>query len=482
MPLRTTSPSAPLLRVLTPEGVDQIHQTVLKTLGEIGVVFPHPEAQALFRRAGARVQGDRVCIPEGLLEDTLAEVPPSVTLYTREGEPAMVLEGHESHFGTYGTALYWYEPETGERRRGTRQAVGFTARVCDYLPNVEWSMPMAVPSDVPTPVADLYQFYDAVTNHRKPLYSSTYTAGSMAEVVEMAAVIAGGKEALRQRPFFTTGINSGSPFVYSQEVVGRLLVMAEAGLPIIFNPMPMAGGTAPATLAGTVVVALVEGLAGLTLAQLKNPGVPVITGGVLATMDMRTTVCGYGAPELALMMAAITEMCRHYRVPSYGTAGCSNSKLPDAQAAMEATNSILMSALAGSNLVHDIGLVDTGMTVSLEAFVLSDEIIGMVRHITRGIVVDEEELAFEVMKAVGPGGHFLADPHTLRHFRRHHQSPLIDRRRHEAWFLSGAETMEDRIKEKVRWILENHHPTPLPEAVLQELERILQRARARLAA
>src|SRR3989304_6035539 len=115
-------------RVLPPEGVDQIHQTVLKTLGQIGVVFPHPEAQALFRRAGARVQGDRVYIPEGLLEDTLREVPPSITLYTREGEPAMVLEGHEAHFGTYGTALYWYEPETGERRRGTRQAVGFTAR------------------------------------------------------------------------------------------------------------------------------------------------------------------------------------------------------------------------------------------------------------------------------------------------------------------------------------------------------------------
>jgi trimethylamine--corrinoid protein Co-methyltransferase len=302
----------------------------------------------------------------------------------------------------------------------------------------------------------------------------------MAEVVEMAAVIAGGKEALRERPFFTTGINPGSPFCYGYEVIGKLLVMSEAGLPIIFNPMPMAGGTTPVTMASTIVVALVEGLAGLTLAQLKNPGVPVITGGVLTTMDMRTTVCTYGAPELTLLMAGITEMCRHYEVPSYGTAGCSNSKAVDPQAAMEATNSILGSALAGSNLIHDIGLVDTGMTVSLEAFVLSDEIISMVRRIAGGLLVDEETLAFDVMKKVGPGGHFLEEPHTLRHFREHHQSKLIDRQNYDGWVLSGAKTMNERMTEKVHWILENHHPDPLPEDVLQELDRMLERASAQL--
>jgi trimethylamine--corrinoid protein Co-methyltransferase len=302
----------------------------------------------------------------------------------------------------------------------------------------------------------------------------------LAEVIEMAAVIAGGRKALRERPFFTTGINPGSPFTYGYEVVGKLLVMAEAGLPIIFNPMPMAGGTTPATLASTIVVALVEGLAGSTLAQLKNPGVPVITGGVLTTMDMRTTVCTYGAPELTLLMAGITEMCRYYGVPSYGTAGCSNSKVVDPQAAIESTNSILGSALAGSNLIHDIGLIDTGMTVSLEAFVMGDEIISMVRRIVGGLVVDEETLAFDVMKKIGPGGHFLEELHTLHHFREHHQSKLIDRHNYDDWVLAGAKTMNERMTEKVHWILRNHHPEPLAEDVLGELDRMLERAVARL--
>jgi trimethylamine--corrinoid protein Co-methyltransferase len=347
--------------------------------------------------------------------------------------------------------------------------------MCDYLRHIEWAAPMGVPSDVPIPIADRHQFHQAIINQRKPLYSSAYTTAGMADVVEMAVVIAGGMEALRERPFFTTGIDPSSPFRYGGEAVGKLLVMAEAGLPIVFNPVPMAGGTTPVTMAGTIVAALAEDLAGLTLAQLKNPGVPVIMGGVLATMDMLTTVLGIGTPELTLMMAAITQMCRFYQVPSYGTAGCSNSKVVDPQAAVEATNSILGSALAGSNMIHDIGIIDTGMTVSLEALVMCDEIIAMARRIAEGIVVDVETLAFDLMKKVGPGGHFLEEEHTLRHFREHHQSKLIDRRNYDGWVQAGAETMNDRIRESVHWILDHHEPEPLPEDVLRELDRMLAR-------
>ncbi len=480
MPLRTTSPTAPLFEVLTQKGIEEIHGTVLKVLGEIGLDFPHEEALALFKEAGATVQDTLVRLPEQLVMEALRETPASVTLYTRDGQPAMLLEGYEVHFGTYGTAPYFYDPYTGERKLSTRESIANAARICDYLPHVEWSMPMGVPSDVPIPVADRYQFYQAIINQQKPLYSSAYTAEGMADVVEMAAVIAGGKEALRQRPFFTTGIDPSSPLRYGDEVIGKLLVMAEAGLPIIFNPMPMSSGIAPATMAGTIVLALAEDLAGLTLAQLKNPGVPIIMGGVLTTMDMLTTVCTYGAPELSLMMAGITQMCRYYKVPSYGTAGCSNSKVVDPQAAIEATNSILTSALAGSNLIHDIAVVDTGMTVSLEALVMCDEIIAMTRRIAGGVAVNEDTLAYEVIKRAGPGGHFLEDEHTLRHFRAHHHSRLIDRQNYDSWLQSGGQDMNDRMREKVHWILASHQPEPLPEDILQELDRMLERFSAKL--
>jgi trimethylamine--corrinoid protein Co-methyltransferase len=298
----------------------------------------------------------------------------------------------------------------------------------------------------------------------------------MEDVVEMAAVIAGGKEALRQKPFFTTGINPGSPLVFDHEVIGKLLVMAKAGLPILFNPMPMAGATAPTTMPGVIVIALSEGFAGLVLAQLVRPGTPIVTGGVLSPMDMQTTINTYGAPEFSLMMAGISEVLRSYQVPSYGTAGCSNSKVVDSQAALEMMQSLLVSTLAGSNLIHNLGLVDTGMTVNLQAHVLGDEIAAIVRRIAGGIEVSEETLAYEVIKHVGPGGHFLGEPHTLEHFREHHHSKLIDRQKWENWFEAGAKTMKDRLTEKVFWILENHEPEPLPADILQELDSMLKRS------
>ena len=245
---------------------------------------------------------------------------------------------------------------------------------------------------------------------------------------------------------------------------------------MLFNPMPMAGGTAPVTMAGTIVQALVEGLAGVVLAQIVNPGCPVIPGGVLTTMDMRTTVTTYGAPELTLMMAGISEMYRYYKIPSYGTAGCTNSKVLDTQTAMEATYSLLGSTLAGSNMIHNVGLVDTGMTAMLEAYVLGDEIIKIVRRMTAGIEVTEETLAFDVMQEVGPGGHFLEHGHTLRHFREHHQSKLIDRQNYDGWVAAGSSTMQERLTERVQWILENHEPPPLPDDVVEELDRIVARA------
>ena len=195
---------------------------------------------------------------------------------------------------------------------------------------------------------------------------------------------------------------------------------------------------------------------------------------------MRTSVVTYGAPELSLMMAGITEMCRFYGVPSYGTAGCTNSKILDPQAAIEATNSLLTSALAGSNMIHDVGLIDTGMTVSLEAFVLGDEIIKLVRRIAGGLEVSEETLAYSLIADVGPGGHFLDNPHTLRHFRENHTSPLINRQKYDDWLLEGAIAMNSRMTDKVKDILLHHEPPSLPDGVIREMNLIIDRATKRI--
>jgi trimethylamine--corrinoid protein Co-methyltransferase len=467
MTLSSISEHAPLFQVFTQDGIEEIQKTVVKTLSEVGVDFHHEGALQIFKKAGAVVDGERVRIPEQLLEDALSVTPSEFTFYTRDGEPNMKMGGYEVHYGTTGTNPYWFNPYTNQRELSTRQTIRYFARLCDYLPSMEWSMPLGVPSDAPVQI---------VTNNTKTLYSSCYTSKGMADVVEMAAVVAGGKEELRKKPFFTTGVNPGSPLKYDFEVTGKLLIMANAGLPILFNPMPMAGATAPSTMPGVIVIALSEGFAGLVLAQLVRPGTPIVTGGVLSPMDMSTTINTYGSPEFSLMMAGISEVLRHYKIPSYGTAGCSNSKMVDSQAALEMMQSLLVSTLAGSNMIHNLGLVDTGMTANLQAHVLGDEIAAIVRRIAGGIEVSEETLAYDVIKKVGPGGHFLGEDHTLQHFRENHHSKLIDRRKWENWLEAGAKTMEERLTEKVFWILDNHEPKPLHADVLQELDAMLERA------
>jgi trimethylamine--corrinoid protein Co-methyltransferase len=238
----------------------------------------------------------------------------------------------------------------------------------------------------------------------------------------------------------------------------------------------MCNGTVPSTLAGNLVVTAAEDLCGLVIAQTKRTGTPVVMGGVLTTMDMGTGVCTYGAPELSMMMAAFAELAQYYQIPMYGTAGCSNSKVVDQQAAIESTISILMTALSGANLVHDIGIVDNAMTVSFEALVMCDEIIAMVKRMMGGIEINQDTLAMEVLEKVGPGGHFLSEEHTLRHFKEHHRSKLIDRQNYDAWMETGAATMGERMKAKVQHILAEYQPAPLPEDVQKELERIVRRA------
>ena len=475
MPFTTTSPHAPLFSMLTPEGIERIHHSVLKVLQEVGVDFPHEEALAIFKKAGATIVGSRVFMDEDLVMESISKAPSSVTFYTREGEPSMLVGDYESHFGTYGTAPYAYDPYTGERKLATRKTIAEAARICDALPNIEWSMPMGVPSEVPVSFADRHQFYQAVINQSKTLYSSTYTAQGLVDVIEMAAVIAGGMENLQKKPFFTTGINPSTPLRYANEVIAKLLVVARAGLPIVYNSDPMTGGTSPATLAGTIVMTVVEGLAGAILAQLVNPGVPVIPGGGPGTMDMLTTVVGLGTPELGMMVAGTAQMFRFYKIPSYGAAGATNSKIVDLQCAIEDTNSILLTALAGSNMVHCIGTIDACMTVGLDAFVLVDEIISTTRRIAAGMEVDDETLAFDLIKKIGPGGHFLEEKHTLKHFREHHKSKLIDRQNYDGWVMSGSKNMHELITEKMHWILENYQPKPLPDDIAKKLAWMMKK-------
>jgi len=226
---------------------------------------------------------------------------------------------------------------------------------------------------------------------------------------------------------------------------------------------------------------LVEGLAdtltGLVISQLKSPGAPFIMGGVFTTLDMRTTVFSYGAPELLLLDAALTDISKTLRIPVFSTAGCSDAKELDQQASLEAGLSILMAAQSGANLIHDVGYLESGLLGSLDMLVLSNEAISMVKRIMRGISVNQETLAVQVISRVGPGGHFLDDDHTISHFKKEIWIPeLLDRNNREDWDKAGCKSLGDRTRQTVQQILETHQSQPLEEKMVRELKAIIARA------
>ena len=276
-------------------------------------------------------------------------------------------------------------------------------------------------------------------------------------ILDLAAAAVGGSDQLRQRPFFIAGDSPFSPLHHSKEAIEKMMFFATMGLPCNYNPMPQAGLTAPATMAGALVIALAELLTCLVVVQLANPGCPFTCGGTPSNFDMRDSTFVYGSPESYLMGSAWTDILHHYNLPSFGTAGVSNAKRLDLQAATEASLSSLMSVLSRSNLIHDVGLIDVGVH-SLPMVVLVDEIIGMVQHIAEGIEVTPQTLAVDLIDKVGPQGSFIAEEHTYENYKKSWYPVVFD---HSP---RGTETKEIavRLRQRIDHILGHHVPAELP--------------------
>ena len=268
------------------------------------------------------------------------------------------------------------------------------------------------------------------------------------------------------RPFFVVGDSPVSPLYHPADPVAKIMFVAGLGLPCLYNPMPQGGLTAPVTTAGVLAVTLAEILTGLVISQLVNPGTPFVCGGVPSVFDMRDATFVYGSPELFLMCSALTDIVRHYRLPSFGTAGMTNAKALDLQAATDVSLSTLMAVLSGSNLVHDVGIIDVGAH-SLPQIVLADEIIGMVRHIEKGIEVSEETLALDVIDGIGPKGIFIAEAHTVEHFRGCWYPTVFDHTPVNSERKDGS--IENRIQSRIDELLAQHTPDELSAAAQETI-------------
>lgn len=466
-------------RVLSENQLEEIHYATLEVLEGTGVNVFDEEALDLFEKGGAFVDGNRVRIPSALVERALRTVPSRVVLYGRDGSPRMLLEDHKFHFGPGPTNNFTFDVFTKERRKPRKEDVARAAILCDALPNIDYAMDLGTPSDVTPELADVHAFEALLLNTTKPIVHWAFDVQGYRLMVEMAAAVAGSLEELEKRPFICLYSEPSSPLQHSREAISKLLFMAKNRLPTVYTPCVMAGATAPATMAGTIVMANSECLAGLVASQLACEGAPFIMGGVVSIMDMSSTILSYGAPELSLAQAGLTELGHYYRIPVFGTAGCTDAKTLEPQAAIEAALSIMLAAESGANLVHDVGYLEFASTGSEPLLVMTDEIIGMVKRITRGIEVNEETLAGDVTHQVGPGGHYLGEDHTFRHFRSETWMPgLIDRSRYEEWVTRGKKTMGERVIEKAQRLLLEHKPEPLPDDVVARVKSIVERAEA----
>jgi trimethylamine--corrinoid protein Co-methyltransferase len=394
----------------------------------------------------------------------------------------MELEGRKSYYGTSTASPNTKDALTGEIHQTRVTDIALGAKVADALPNIDWVMPMGSSQDVPALAADLHEFEAVVTNTTKPIVFIGYSPRGVELVYEMAAEVAGGLDNLVQRPFLLAYPEPISPLVLPPEVVDRMFIAADLGLPQIPGPTVQTGATGPVTLAGTVVQLVAEGLMGITLVQLRRAGAPCFLGGNFGVFDMRTGLLCVGAPEMSLGLAAYAEVAQSFGFPTWGLAGSTDAKTLDAQAGIESAFSILAQGLAGLNLIHDVGYMDSGMICSAEMLVMGDEVIGMANRFIEGIKVNTETLARGVIEAVGPGGHFLQEDHTYHNFRKELWAPsLLTRHHYATWQANGAKDMAQRVHEKVIEIVESHEVLPLPYKTLAALEQLKQRGEQELA-
>jgi trimethylamine--corrinoid protein Co-methyltransferase len=462
---------------LSPEQCRRLYNSSLEILSRTGVRLFLPEAVELLKKAGAFVsEGNRVRIPAGLVEKAFSTVPRRVTLYDRHGKPAIFAEEQRCYYGTGSDCLHIIDHRTNQRRDPVLQDVIDGMSVCDALPNVDFVMSMFLPVDVHPMVSDRYQMEAMLNTTTKPIVYVTNEFSGTLDAVEMAEIVAGGAEALRQRPNISCYINVTTGLRHNEEALQKLLFLAEKGLPAMYIPVVMAGTTGPITQPGSVALVYAGVLAGLVLSQLKREGAPFIFpawGG--APIDMRTLVSPYCHPNWGSAAAALANS---YGMPSFGLAGCSDSKVVDQQAAAEAALTLLGETLCGPNIIHDLGYLESGLSGSLAQLVICNEIVGWIQSFLAPAIIDDETVPLDLIDELGPDGQYISSDHTLRHFKEHWYPAVFDRRNYDQWAAKGATTLGERAAQQVDKILATHQPQPLPEAVKAAVHAIVARAEA----
>jgi len=454
--------------------VGKINEAVITLLEKGGVKVFTKTGREAFKKAGAEVgESDYIVkISQSMLEDAIASAPSKVVLCGRDPEKDCVLEGNNVYLGTGGTAINVLDMDTGKQRRSTNDDVRKMARLMDALDNIAIFTINVFCNDIENKNnVDVNRFYSSITNTSKHVMGGIYSPNGVKDVVEMASLIAGGIDKLRERPFVSFITLIISPFKIDDVYGDFTCYLAKEGLPVVVPTEPLCGTTSPITMASNVVMHTAETLCGVVLTQLVNPGTPVICGSVGSNTDLRTMGHLSGTIERGMINAGVSQMAQYYKLPYYSTAGMTDSKTVDAQAGYESGMMNLLVAMSGANYIHDAaGLMEFDLTASYEKLVIDDEILARCLRVLRGIEVNDGTIALDLMLKVGPGGDYLAEEHTIKYMRSEFVQPTISDQNHrEKWEADGSKDTFERAHEKAVKLLEEHRPMPIDPEIDKQI-------------
>ena len=444
---------------VTAEDLRKIDQTSRRILEEVGIHLTDNRYLDRLAQAGAHVDFDqqRVRFEAGWLDVHLGKAPSKFTLYSRDGRNDIHVGEGKVHFANGGRVFRIVDMGTGGNRLTMLRDVAHTARLVDHLENIRFYIIACQAHDLGQEHYHLNDFYHSFNHTSKHVMGGCDNLAGVKQVYELASLIAGGAEALANKPFVSVITNPISPLTIESNTLEILEFCCQHGIPTTCAPAPSAGATGPATLAGTLAQMHAESLAGVAISQVFCPGAKVLYGAVGTTMDLRNMELTMGSVEMALMNACAVRLAKLHDLPIYASAGVTESKRPDIQAGVEKTFSCMMVSQAGGDCIHlAAGMLDSGNSISLEQYVIDNEVLGMIHRMLAGIRITDDTLGFDVIQKVGPGGHYIIEDHTAEHMMDEFFYPeLATRSNYDIWEEAGKPIMLKRAHDRVNQILED---------------------------
>jgi trimethylamine--corrinoid protein Co-methyltransferase len=460
--------------VLTDKAKKLVHEAAIEILETIGMRVTGERVLAKFAQRGITPDSDGIIfITRELVSWALGTVPHEITLYGIDGEERMKLDSsNRVYFGTHADQLEMLDYRTNRARRYSLKDVELMCKLASNLENIDFVLTVGITDDVPPVVQSQVSFIETCMYMQKTINFSTNTIEALQEIIDIAAVVAGGKDKLIEKPFIFNYCEPIPPLTHPTESTEKLFVSAENMIPCVYMPYCMMGGTAPLDRPATLAQCFAEILAGLVISQLAREGAPFIIGAMPSIMDMRTTIGSYAAPEFHLMVAAASEMADYYNLPFYGTAACSDAKTVDPQSMSEISYQLMTTMLSKANLVHDVGIFDHCNSVSPAAVVLANEIINSYKSFNRGVVIENQEsIDLELIRGVGHAKHHMLEENTLERFREVWYPDIFTR----AMTNKDESDILEQVSEIIDGIIATNPGSTLPPGTLDYLNTAKQK-------